>query len=343
MEHKPGQVYSGLSDHEIGQIHVSINDSIVLVIADIPRWNNDLLTFRSARSDWKTLADGGRSYIETVMKGFPPNHLFLNTPVQRVTNDEDGRVRVHLESGKSEVYDHVIIATHADQALSIIKSSATKLEHSVLDCFKTSKNEVALHSDLSLMPRRHKAWSSWNYLTVSSPSSGRANIDRVSVTYHMNALQKIPREPFGDVLVTLNPLQRPRPESVQGWFYYSHPIFTPAVVQAQKQLKLIQNMRGISFAGAWTGFGHHEDGVTSGLVVTQEHLGAKLPFEVKDSAFHKGRKPKHGLIDLALRVLILLVQVFVVQMMERLRDQGLSRIPLLSRNRKQKRLTGKIN
>lgn len=304
-------------------------------------WNNRLLSTLTSGPQWLTLADGGKSYIDAVMKGFPPNHLYLNTPVRHVTNDDDGRVRVHLESGKTEVYDHVIIATHGDQALSILNSSATDLERSLLGCFKTSQNEAVLHSDLSFMPRNRKAWSSWNYLTLSSPSTKRANIDRVSVTYNMNALQNIPRSPFGDVLVTLNPLQRPRSDTVQGWYYYSHPLYTPSAVQAQRQLGRIQNTRGISYAGAWTGYGHHEDGFRSGLVAAQEHLGAKLPFELKDSAHSRGRTPTLSLVDHVLRLIVLIIQVFVVQIAERVLDSGKVSFRSSLRGRKVKRLNGK--
>ncbi|KAJ6441781.1 MFS transporter [Purpureocillium lavendulum] len=258
-------------------------------------WNHHLLSTVAARPDWLTLRNGSKSYIDAVMKGFPPNHLFLNTPVRHVSNDESGGVLLHLENGKTEAYDHVILATHGDQALSIIAPSATEQERSILSCFQTSQNEVVLHSDLTLMPKKRKAWSSWNYLTLSSPS--RANIDQVSLTYNMNILQHIPRDPFGDVLVTLNPLHRPRPAQTQGRYFYSHPLYTPAAIRAQKLLRNIQNKRGISYAGAWTKYGFHEDGFSSGL---------------------RGKKPKLGLADLLLRLIILLIQVFVVQVVERI-------------------------
>lgn len=257
------------------------------------------------------------------MKGFPPNHLFLKTPVRHVSNDESGKVLLHLENGKTEVFDHVILATHGDEALSIIEPSATEEERSILSCFQTSQNEVILHSDLSLMPRRRRAWSSWNYLTLSSFS--KANINQVSLTYNMNILQNIPYDPFGHVLVTLNPLHRPRAAQTQGRYFYSHPLYTPEAIRAQKLLRKIQNKRGISYAGAWTKYGFHEDGFSSGLSVAQEHLGAKLPFEFRDSTYSRGKMPRIGLADLALRLIILLVQVLVVQMLERVAASRRSR------------------
>lgn len=273
------------------------------------------------------------------MKGFPPNHLFLNTPVRHISNDDSGKVLLHLENGKMEVYDHVILATHGDQALSIIEPSATAQERSILSSFQTSQNEVVLHSDLTLMPRNRKAWSSWNYLTLSSPS--KANIDQVSLTYNMNILQHIPRDPFGDVLVTLNPLHRPRPAKTQGRYFYSHPLYTPSAIRAQKLLRNIQNKRGISYAGAWTKYGFHEDGFSSGLHAAQEHLGAKLPFEFKDSTYSRGKKPKLGLADLLLRLIILIIQVFVVQVLERFLGAGRSRVKPTLNGVKAKRVQGK--
>lgn len=282
------------------------------------RWNHHLLSTVSARPQWLTLKKCGKSYIDAVMSGFPSNHLFLNTQVTQVTSEEDGRVRVHAHNGKSDVYDHVILATHGDQALRIIETSATREEKDILSAFQTSENSVVLHSDLTHMPANPKAWSSWNYLTLSSPSTGKQNIDQVSLTYNMNILQHIPRETFGDVLVTMNPLHQPNPDTIQGTFTYRHPLYTPAAVRAQKLLPRIQNKRGISYAGAWTKYGFHEDGFSSGLHIAQDHLYAKLPFQFVDSTYSRGRKPSLGLGDLLVRLVILLIQVFVIRILERI-------------------------
>ncbi|KOS21803.1 hypothetical protein ESCO_002173 [Escovopsis weberi] len=289
-------------------------------------WNHHLLSITNRHSRWLTLKDGARSYIDAVMKGFPPNHLFLNTGVRYVTNDAHGLVLVHLENGRKDVYDHVIIATQGDQALSMLGPQATELERSILSCFQTSQNEVFLHSDTSLMPQSKKAWSSWNFLTMSYPSLRKANMDKVCVTYNMNMLQHIPRYPFGHVLVTLNPVQRPSPTKTQGRFFYTHPRFTSAAVRAQRRLPSIQNKRGISFAGAWTKYGFHEDAFSSGLQVAQDHLGALLPFEYKDATYSRGRIPRLGLTAHLLRFLILIVQVFVVQVVERLVGTGRQKV-----------------
>lgn len=276
-------------------------------------WNHHLLSTVAARPDWLTVKDGAQAYVDVIMRGFPKNHLFLNTPVKSVTNEEDGQVRLHFDEGQSEVYDHVILATHGDQAYSIIQNSATSDEKAIMSSFHTSENTAVLHSDLSLLPESRKAWSSWNYMTLSSQRTGRNKVDQVSLTYNMNILQHIPQDTFGDVLVTLNPLHEPKKDTVQGRYSYSHPLYNTAAVRAQGLLPRIQNTRGISYAGAWTNYGFHEDGFSSGLRVATEHLGAKLPFEFVDSTFSRGRRPALNLGDHLLRLVILVIQVFLVR------------------------------
>ena len=259
-----------------------------------------------------TLKDCGQSYIDAVMADFPPSQVHLNTPVSSVSTRPDGKVHVQLAGNHNETYDHVILACHGDEALSLL-CNPTTLEANILSNFQTTPNHAILHSDLSLMPRNRRTWSSWNYLTLSAP--GRANIDKVSLTYNMNILQDIPTSQFGDVLVTLNPLLEPDAATVQGSYEYRHPLYTAAAVRAQRRLKEIQNTRGISFAGAWTGYGFHEDGISSGLRVATEHLGANLPFEWVDSTYSRGRRPELGLMGRVLR-LVLLVVWFVIWVME---------------------------
>ncbi|KAH7360353.1 hypothetical protein BKA65DRAFT_421353 [Rhexocercosporidium sp. MPI-PUGE-AT-0058] len=287
-------------------------------------WNHHQLSTVSTRPDWLTLENGSKSYIDAVMRDFPSDHVFLSSPVQRINNNTSGRVNVHLHDGRTDDFDHVILATHADQALSILGSSATEEEQSVLSCFKTSQNEVVLHSDLAHMPQRHNAWSSWNYMALSPDSKAYANT--VSLTYNMNVLQHIPKSIFGDILVTLNPLHRPDPALTQGRFGYSHPLYTPKAVRAQKHLHRIQNKRGISFAGAWTKYGFHEDGFSSGLRAAQDHLGAKLPFEFVDSTMSRGNKPKLELVDHLVRLIVVAIQVLLIQPWEAL--SGVKRRPV---------------
>lgn len=291
---------------------------VPLQLLTVGRWNHHLLSTLAARPPWLTIAAGSKTYIDQVMKGFPSNHVHANTTVTALTNDDDGRVRLHTDDGLSEVFDHVILATHGDQAYAIIGDSATDEERAILQKFRTSENVAVLHSDVSLMPKSRKAWSCWNYLSQSSPLRGRRNIDQVCLTYNMNLLQHIPRETFGHVLVTLNPLREPDPETVQGWYTYRHPLYTPGAIRAQQRLDSIQNKRGISYAGAWTKYGFHEDGFSSGLRVAVEHLGADMPFEFKDSTYSRGRKPEVTIAGRFVRMLIILVQLFLINVLHML-------------------------
>lgn len=279
-------------------------------------WNHHLLSTFAARPEWLTISTGSKTYIDKVVQGFPPNHLRLNTTVTALTNEANGRVRLHTQGGHSEVFDHVILATHGDQAYSIIRNSATEEERSILRNFRTSPNVAVLHSDTSLMPRSKTAWSSWNYQTKSASPNGKGNINQVSLTYNMNTLQNIPRDAFGDVLVTLNPLHDPDLKTVQGRYSYRHAVYNPETIRAQQDLDKIQNTRGISYAGAWTKYGFHEDGFSSGLRVAVEHLGATIPFEFKDSTCSRGEKPRLSLLDYLFRLLIALVQMFFIEILD---------------------------
>ena len=299
----------GLSRGDVGTIYVSTRNSCRIPLLIKTRWNHHLLSTVAERPQWLTLKHCAKSYVDAVMKGFPPNHVFLNTAVESITNDDRGRVRLLLENGKSEVYDHVILATHGDQAHALVLPDAGAEERRILSGFKTSKNTAVLHSDLSLMPKLKTAWSSWNYMTKSGPASN--NVDQVCLTYNMNILQHIPKESFGDVLVTLNPLHEPNEKLVQGRYKYSHPLYNPQSIRSQAQLPLIQNTRGISYCGAWTNYGFHEDGFSSGIKVAQDHLGAQLPFKFKDSTFSRGTRPVLGLADLLLRAWISVVQMLI--------------------------------
>ena len=160
------------------------------------------------------------------------------------------------------------------------------------------------------MPKRPIAWSAWNYITASSPRSD--SVSSICLTYWMNLLQHIPTNTFGHVLVTLNPLHPPKPELVQGSWTYHHPLYNAAAIRAQSLLPRIQNTRGISYAGAWTKYGFHEDGFSSGVKVAIEHLGAEIPFEFVDSTFSRGRRPVLGWRDYAVRIFVHLVQLIVL-------------------------------
>lgn len=173
-----------------------------------------------------------------------------------------------------------------------------------------------------LMPRNRRAWSAWNLITNSTPSNFPDSASNsstatssapssVCLTYNMNILQHIPTAVYGDVLVTLNPVHPPKPSTVQGRYVYHHPLYNAAMIRSQKALPRINGTRGISYAGAWTKYGFHEDGFSSGIKVAVEHLGAELPWEFVDSTFTRGRRPELTWWDWAVRVVVGVVMLLI--------------------------------
>ena len=275
-------------------------------------WNHHLLSTVASRPDWMTIPGGTHQYIDAVLKTVPLGRIHIESKVTAIVPSKGGKVTLSV-NGREEVFDHVILATHGDQALDILRLVATKEETDILSGFQTNRNVAVLHSDLSLMPRRRVAWSSWNYITESPfPPTGQGNISKVCLTYWMNLLQHIPESKFGPILVTLNPLKMPDPRLAQGIWEYSHPLYNAAAIKSQRQLPRIQNTRSISYCGAWTKYGFHEDGFSSGLAAAVNHLGAELPFEFVDSTFSRGRKPQLTLRNYLVRLVILLIHIWIL-------------------------------
>ena len=273
-------------------------------------WNHHLLNTVSARAPWMTIPGGTKQYIAGALKGFPEDRIHMNSSVESVKSTANGKPTIHFKSGSEEIFDHVILATHGDQAKEMIRDGASSEENKIMSAFTTNANTAVLHSDLSLMPKREVAWSAWNYITRSPAHSDSPT--SVCLTYSMNILQHIPFETFGPVLVTLNPLHKPDPTLSQGSWLYHHPHYNADAIRSQELLPRIQNTRGISYAGAWTKYGFHEDGFSSGLKVAVDHLGAKLPFDFVDSTFARGRRPVLNWKDRVLRFILWWIQVFIV-------------------------------
>jgi uncharacterized protein len=163
----------------------------------------------------------------------------------------------------------VIIATHPDQALAML-TDADETETAVLSSIEYRPNKVYLHRDPALMPKRREAWAAWNFLRDSDTTEGD-----VCVSYSMQHLQGI--DPTRPLFVTLNPPRAPKPELVFQTFNYSHPQFTSAAFAGQKLLRQTNGKNRTFFAGAWTGYGFHEDGLVSGMTAA-EGLGAFMPW-----------------------------------------------------------------
>lgn len=230
------------------------------------------------RPQWHTVTDGSQEYVSKLTASFR-HKIRLNTAVKSVFRDAD-KVIVRDASGGEERFDHVILACHSDQALAIL-SDANPREHDVLSAFPYAQNTAYLHRDEALMPRRKKAWSSWNYL--ASTDDGK-----VCLSYWMNRLQ-----PFighdSNMFVTLNPATPPAPEKTLKTMTYAHPQYTLEALNGWDKIKRIQGKNRIWFCGAWCGYGFHEDGISAGLAVAEtlsEHLGKPLkrPWKIQEKS-----------------------------------------------------------
>lgn len=220
------------------------------------------------RPTWRTVAGGSRVYVRRLMDTIGP-HLRLGNAVTSVQRLPNG-VLVQDTSGTIERFDDVVIATHADQALSML-DDADGRERALLGSFRYSQNLAVLHSDASLMPKRRRVWSSWNYL-------GGARSPQLCVTYWMNRLQGLPDET--PLFVTLNPAKPPRPEAVIHTEMYEHPQFDAAAMRAQRSLWSLQGRRRTWFCGAYFGAGFHEDGLQAGLAVAEQLGNVRRPWTV---------------------------------------------------------------
>ncbi len=212
----------------------------------------------SNRPKWGTVTGGAKHYVEKMLTVIAQK--FTNTPVQSVTRVQSGalkKIRVELQTG-SQLFDHVVMACHSDQSLALL-SDANSEEAAMLSAVGYQPNVAVLHTDVRCLPAKRSAWSAWNY-----ESQGGAE-PRVCVHYLLNKLQPLPFKT--PVIVSLNPLTPPDPASVIGRYDYAHPVFDAAAIAAQRALKNMQGHQHTWFAGAWTGYGFHEDGLKSGLAV----------------------------------------------------------------------------
>jgi uncharacterized protein len=221
------------------------------------------------RPVWRTVKGGSRSYVEKLTSAFR-DRLRLGCAVTSIGRTSHGVV-VNDSHGGRDTYDHVVIASHSDQALAML-SDASDRERTILSDIRYAPNVVYLHRDIRLMPKRRRAWASWNFLRWQREGT---TVNDVAVTYWMNRLQGIDDDK--PLFVSLNPPFEPDPALTFGKYMCDHPQYNAAAFAAQKRLGEIQGKRHTWFCGAWTGYGFHEDGVRSGLAVA-EALGATVPW-----------------------------------------------------------------
>jgi hypothetical protein len=215
---------------------------------------------------WRTVTGGSQRYVEAILRPLRADgRLRLGMPVGKIRR-EPGRVEVVGPAGPEE-FDHVIVATHSDQALDLL-SDADRAEREILGAIRYQPNRATLHTDQRLLPGNRRAWASWNYHRLA------ADGDRATLTYHLNQLQGIPSST--PVLVTLNRDGAVDPDRVLARMEYAHPILDPAAVAAQSRRGEISNGgRRTWYCGAYWGYGFHEDGVRS-AVETCRALGVTM-------------------------------------------------------------------
>ncbi|MFD3374876.1 MULTISPECIES: NAD(P)/FAD-dependent oxidoreductase [unclassified Streptomyces] len=203
---------------------------------------------------WRTVTGGSRAYVDRVAARL--DAVRLAAPVRALRRHPDG-VILTADDGTTESYDSVVVATHPNQALKLL-ADATPEEKEVLGAFRYSRNTTLLHTDTSLLPRAPGARASWNYLMPSCT----AGADRVRVSYDMSRLQQL--DAAETFVVTLGGQDRIAPDRVRARMVYEHPVYTPESVAAQQRLPEL-NTPITAFAGAYHGWGFHEDGCRSGV------------------------------------------------------------------------------
>jgi uncharacterized protein len=225
--------------------------------------NHGMLGFRH-RPGWRTIRGGSARYVEALTASFS-DRIRLRSPVSSIQRGDD-HVLVTVQGAGTARFDQVVLATHSDQALGLLTDPSAR-EHEILGAVPYQVNEAVLHTDVRLLPRRRRAWASWNYHLLEEPPG------RATVTYHINRLQSLAAEQ--EFCVTLNQTARIDSERVLKRIQYAHPVYTPDGVQAQSRVAEISGVRRTHYCGAYWGWGFHEDGVNSGLRVAAA-FGAQL-------------------------------------------------------------------
>ncbi|WP_252346035.1 MULTISPECIES: NAD(P)/FAD-dependent oxidoreductase [unclassified Paludibacterium] len=211
------------------------------------------------RPQWYTIPGGARRYVERMLATL--KDVRLNTPVLSVSRGPQQAVVISAHG--SESFDAVVFATHAPDTLKIL-SDPSQAEQSLLSAVRYQRNLAILHRDPGLLPRRRRAWSAWNYLIQNQPTEPQ----QCCVTYLLNKLQPLPVS--SPVMVTLNPPRLPDSNLIDGSFVYEHPLMDQAAMNAQQNLASLQGQQHCWYAGAWTGYGFHEDGLKSALRVARD-------------------------------------------------------------------------
>ena len=230
--------------------------------------NHGLLQVNN-RPRWKTVRASSRQYVDKLVAalGKSGGEVFVNSPVEAIIRSQQN---VQLKvGGQWQTFDYVVMAGHSDQSLRVLGDQATSDEQQALTAIAYQPNRTVLHTDKRLMPKRKRAWAAWNYLGKNSTDQSSQDL---SVTYWSNCLQPLPFTT--QVFVTLNPVIEPDQSKILSDLRFAHPVFNSAAIIAQKQIDALQGGQRTFYAGAWLGYGFHEDGLRSGTEAAQRLIAA---------------------------------------------------------------------
>ncbi len=218
--------------------------------------NNHCMLQVNDRPQWKTVKGGSREYVRRLTSSFIDS-VHLNQAVKAVTR-KNNKIELRLNNDQVEEFDEVVICCHSDQALKLLTNAETK-EREILESFHYQLNEAVLHTDTNVLPKKNNAWASWNYRIPAEQN------DHVSVTYNMNMLQSLDSDKT--YCVSLNQTKHIDKDKIIKRIIYHHPQFSPGRSVAQSQHNELIRYKGISYCGAYWGYGFHEDGASSALNV----------------------------------------------------------------------------
>ena len=207
------------------------------------------------RPQWFTVSNRSRTYVDKILSNISGEY-YKNYNINKIKRIQSGVQIYYGDKNEYFTYDKVVLATHADQALSMIEDP-DEIEKKILSNFKYKTNEAVIHEDINYMPKNNKAWCSWNSSIESE------NSEQNSITYWLNLLQNL--DISKNIFLTLNPYLKIPEEKIFRKVQFTHPYFDQKAIDSQKDLHLIQNKNNILFCGSYFGYGFHEDGIKSSL------------------------------------------------------------------------------
>ncbi|MGH8607489.1 MAG: NAD(P)/FAD-dependent oxidoreductase [Gammaproteobacteria bacterium] len=216
---------------------------------------------------WRTVINGSQSYVKRLVAPFP-ERISTQCRITHIHRDK-GKIRLEDAQGNAVTCERVILACHADQALSLLADPSPQ-EQEILAKFRYHATQAVVHTDTSIMPKKRRNWAAWNYLVDRDDNDTL----RASFTYHMNTLQRVSDKT--DYFVTINDSTRIDPDKILKVFDYEHPIFDLQAIKAQKKLHLLNENGRTYFCGSYSRFGFHEDAVRSGVEVCEKIAGERF-------------------------------------------------------------------